>query len=68
MLRTVRPRRAGRAGAGKRPLTPDMAMAVVGGINELVLQYIEQDRVRDLGELVQPASRLLLAVAGAPAD
>ena len=44
-----------------------MAMAVVGGINELVLQAIEQDQVARLGELVAPASALLLAavVAGA---
>lgn len=43
-------------------LTPEMAMAVVGGINELVLQYIEQGRLTDLGELVAPASRLVWAV------
>lgn len=42
-------------------LTPQMAMAVVGGINELVLQYIEQDRVAHLGELVAPASALVRA-------
>ena len=44
-----------------------MAMAVVGGINELVLQAIEQDQVARLGELVAPASALLRAavVAGA---
>ena len=42
-------------------LTPQMAMAVVGGINELVLQYIEQDRVAQLGELVAPASALVRA-------
>jgi AcrR family transcriptional regulator len=45
------------------PLSPGMAMAVVGGINELVLQYIEQDRVAALPELVEPASRLVRAVA-----
>ena len=46
-----------------------MAMAVVGGINELVLQAIEQDQVARLGELVAPASALLRAavVAGAAA-
>ena len=53
------PRRAG------QPLSPEMAMAVVGGINELVLQYIEQDRVARLQELVGPASRLVRAAAGA---
>jgi AcrR family transcriptional regulator len=40
-------------------VTPDMAMAIVGGINELVLEYMEQDRVTRLGELVEPASRLV---------
>src|SRR6185369_15809531 len=38
------------------PLSGDMAMAVVGGINELILQYIEQDRVALLLELVAPSS------------
>lgn len=40
-------------------ITRDMAMAIVGGINELVLEYIEQDKVTRLGELVEPASRLV---------
>ena len=40
-------------------LTPGMAMAIVGGINELVLEYIEQDKVTSLHELVQPASELV---------
>jgi AcrR family transcriptional regulator len=44
------------------PLSPGMAMAVVGGINELILQYIEQDRVAQLPELVEPSSQLLRAV------
>jgi hypothetical protein len=47
------------------PLSADMATAVVGGINELVLQYIERDRVGDLLELVAPSSQLLRAVTGA---
>lgn len=46
-------------------ITPQMAMAVVGGINELVLQYIEQDRVAQLGELVAPASALVRAATSA---
>jgi AcrR family transcriptional regulator len=45
-----------------RALTRDMAMAVVGGINELVLQYVEQDRAASLAELVAPASQLIRAV------
>jgi len=48
-----------------RPLAPEMAMAIVGGINELVLQYIEADRVGSLEELVGTASRLVRAVAAA---
>ncbi len=52
-------------GGGKRgnALRPDMAMAIVGGINELILQSIEEDRVAQLTELVEPASRLVRAVA-----
>lgn len=44
-------------------LTSEMAMTVVGGINELVLRAIEQDRAGDLRELVVPATRLVRAVA-----
>jgi len=44
-------------------LTSEMAMTVVGGVNELVLQAIEQDRVGDLRQLVAPATRLVRAVA-----
>ena len=39
-----------------------MALAVVGGIHELVLQAIEQERVHELHTLVAPASALLRAV------
>ena len=45
-----------------------MAMAVVGGINELVLQAIEQDQVARLGELVAPASALLRAAVTPPPE
>ena len=38
-----------------------MALAVVGGIHELVLQSIEQGRVDDMQVLVAPASALLQA-------
>jgi len=38
-----------------------MAVAVVGGINELVLTYIERDQVSALQELVGPASELVRA-------
>lgn len=42
-----------------------MAMAVVGGINEMVLQSIEQGRAAKLQELVEPASALLRAAISA---
>jgi AcrR family transcriptional regulator len=50
----------------KHPLSPQMAMAVVGGINELVLDCIERDRVQRLVDLVGPASQLVRAVTGHP--
>lgn len=46
-------------------LSPEMAMTVVGGINELILQAIEQERSGDLRLLAGPATRLILAVADA---
>lgn len=54
----------GTVNAGRReaPLSPGMAMAVVGGINELVLEAIEEDRLHRLHELVAPASQLVRAV------
>jgi AcrR family transcriptional regulator len=42
-------------------LAPDMAMAVVGGVHELVLQAIEQERVAELPGLAALAGRLLRA-------
>lgn len=51
--------------APSTPLSAGMAMAVVGGINELVLQYIEQDKVAQLAELVGPSCQLLRAVTEA---
>jgi AcrR family transcriptional regulator len=56
-----------------RPLSSEMATAVVGGINELVLLAVEQDRLHELGPLQHAASELLRGVltpeppaAGAP--
>jgi AcrR family transcriptional regulator len=43
-------------------LEHDMAIAVVGGIHELVLQAIERERVEALPELAGQAGRLLRAV------
>ena len=55
------------AGQGRRkgfnPLSENMATAVVGGINELVLQAIERGKVGDLHELEEPSSLLVRAVA-----
>ena len=52
-------------GRGRRqPLSPQMAMAVVGGINELVLDCIERDRVPHLPDLVGPSAQLVRAVTG----
>ena len=49
----------------KAPLQPMMAMAVVGGINEMVLHSIEQDRAGHLQELVEPAATLVRAAISA---
>jgi AcrR family transcriptional regulator len=49
---------------GPASLAPKMAMAIVGGINELILEYIEQDRIDKIEELVQPSSRLVHSVTG----
>lgn len=55
------------ASEGRDVLAPDMAMAVVGGVNELALQLIEQDRVQDLQLVAATAGALLRAVVGAKA-
>jgi AcrR family transcriptional regulator len=47
---------------GRDKVTPELAMAVVGGINELVLQAIEDGRVERLGDLTLTASALVKAV------
>lgn len=52
------------AGEADPLMTPDMAMAVVGGINELVLQLIEQDRVQDVKTIVATTGALIRAVVG----
>lgn len=48
---------------GSKRVTPELAMAVVGGIHELVLQAIEEGRVARLGELTGTAAQLVKAVA-----
>jgi len=47
---------------GKRPLSPALATAVVGGINELIVQAIEQDRADRLVELQPTISEFVRAV------
>jgi len=47
---------------GARTVTPQLAMAVVGGIHELVLQAIEDGKVDELPQLTATASALVKAV------
>jgi AcrR family transcriptional regulator len=56
---------AGSGRSRKAPLTREMAVAVVGGINELVLQAIEQGRAGQLEQLAGPAGELVRAVTRA---
>jgi AcrR family transcriptional regulator len=46
----------------KRPMSPALAMAVVGGINELILMAIEQDRAGSLNELTPTITEFVEAV------
>jgi AcrR family transcriptional regulator len=48
---------------GSKRVTPELAMAVVGGIHELVLQAIEEGRVARLAELTGTVAQLVKAVA-----
>jgi AcrR family transcriptional regulator len=56
MLGVVNPGRA-------TPLPPQLAMAVVGGIHELVLEAIEDGKVTELPQLTATAAQLVRAVA-----
>lgn len=47
---------------GKRPLSPALATATVGGINELIVQAIEEDRADRLVELQPTISEFVRAV------
>jgi AcrR family transcriptional regulator len=51
-----------RARRNKPPLQPEIAMAVVGGINELILEAIERNRTDRLQELVSPSLQLVRSV------
>lgn len=50
----------------RQPLDADTALAVVGGVNELVLRAIEDNQVTRLRELTGVCVVLLRAVAGDP--
>jgi AcrR family transcriptional regulator len=49
-------------GSRADPLAPQMALAIVGGVNELILQAIEQGRAAQLIELSGAAARLARSV------
>ncbi|MEY4765761.1 MAG: hypothetical protein RI907_2434 [Pseudomonadota bacterium] len=46
----------------KRPLTAPMAAAVVGGVNELILRAIEEDRSAELPSLTPTVTEFIQAV------
>jgi AcrR family transcriptional regulator len=47
------------------PLSPALATAVVGGINELMLQAVEDGRARELADLTGVATELIVSVVSA---
>ena len=49
-------------------LSPTMAMAAVGGINELVLMAIERGEAEQLTRLTPAASEIVRALAHVPAE
>jgi AcrR family transcriptional regulator len=55
------------ASKGDATLPPELAMAIVGAINELVLQAIETDRIADLPALAGPGSELVSRLTRPPA-
>ena len=50
----------------KRQITPALAMAIVGGINELILQAMESNQIDQLLTIEEPATALLEAVLARP--
>ena len=58
--------RASRASSGLRAISPAMAAALVGGINELVLLTIEEGRAAQISEIGETVIELLRAVVLAP--
>jgi AcrR family transcriptional regulator len=61
LLRALSVRAAGEQ-PGVRPLSPPLATAVVGGLNELMLEAVEEGREERLGELAGAATELLRAL------
>lgn len=53
-------------GAQHPPLTEALATSIVGGIHELVLQKVEQDRVDELPELTAATAQFVRAVVYGP--
>jgi AcrR family transcriptional regulator len=49
-------------GQTRQPLSAPLAMSIVGGVNELVLELIEQDRVAELTELSLTTAQFVRAV------
>jgi AcrR family transcriptional regulator len=62
MTETVR---ANGSAPGAPGMDPALAMAAVGGINELVLQHVEQGRAEDLMALTASASEVVLRLTRA---
>jgi AcrR family transcriptional regulator len=50
---------------GVTPLSPTLATAVAGGINELMLQAVEDERTPELADLTGVATELIVAVVSA---
>jgi AcrR family transcriptional regulator len=62
MLKVINGNDNGSPSKRNAPLSSEMAMAVVGGINELILHAIENDNVHQLHQLTVPAVKLVRAV------
>jgi AcrR family transcriptional regulator len=62
-LRVLTAEAAADDGADIAPLSPALATAVAGGINELMLQAVEDGRVQELADLTGVATELIVAVA-----
>lgn len=51
--------------AGLKPLSAPLATAVVAGVNEMILELLEEDRAEALPSLAAPAQELVLALTRA---